>query len=222
MSGLAKCSLGAEVLYWRIRHKADGLGNYRADQLSLANLLQDRAKIDPSVINSVADWVDELVDNGVVSEYVARENKYIHINGFKGEGSHKKIFPFHPGYTPDDVDGYYKTAERVIDYLNNQRKRAGLPGRFRKGLHRSVIVSRLKEGYSEADCKLVVDYMIHEWVGTEWEKYLTPTTLFRPTKFDIRLNNAKLWLMRSKKGRVSGIKYYSASTDYDHIGEVSK
>ena len=39
----------------------------------------------------------------------------------------------------------------------------------------------------EACCR-VVRVKVLDWLGTEWEKYLDPTTLFRPTKFQKYLN----------------------------------
>lgn len=47
--------------------------------------------------------------------------------------------------------------------------------------------ARLGE-YSVADCKRVIDIKVAEWTGTEWAKYLTPTTLFRPSKFEAYIN----------------------------------
>ena len=38
------------------------------------------------------------------------------------------------------------------------------------------------------DFKLVIDKKCKEWIGTEFEKYLTPETLFRPSNFEKYLN----------------------------------
>lgn len=75
-------------------------------------------------------------------------------------------------------------AEDVISYLN-----------FKTGRHyqvtdktRGLINGRVKEGYTTADFKTVIDKKVREWKGTDYEKYLQPTTLFAPSHFDNYLN----------------------------------
>ena len=53
---------------------------------------------------------------------------------------------------------------------------------------RENIHARLKDGYTEDDFKTVIDKKFAEWKGTEWEKYLRPQTLFRPSNFEGYLN----------------------------------
>ena len=43
------------------------------------------------------------------------------------------------------------------------------------------------KGFVIDDFKKVIDNMAAEWMGTEWEKYLRPETLFG-TKFESYLN----------------------------------
>ena len=42
----------------------------------------------------------------------------------------------------------------------------------------------MREGYTKEDFFEVIDKKCREWKGTEMEKHLTPTTLFRPTNFE--------------------------------------
>ena len=42
--------------------------------------------------------------------------------------------------------------------------------------------------YHTEDLKAVIDKKVAEWKGTEFEKYLTPETLFRPSNFEKYLN----------------------------------
>lgn len=51
------------------------------------------------------------------------------------------------------------------------------------------INARLKENYSEDDFKTVIEKKAQEWTGTEYERYLTPDTLFGK-KFDKYLNQS--------------------------------
>lgn len=75
--------------------------------------------------------------------------------------------------------------KEIVDYLNEK-----LGTRY-KSTTKSIcssINARLEEGYTIDDFKLVIDKKYKEWKGTEFEKYLTPDTLFRPTKFEKYLN----------------------------------
>lgn len=53
----------------------------------------------------------------------------------------------------------------------------------------STISARLAE-YSVEEIKLVISNRYKEWKGTEMEKYLTPGTVFRPSKFEKYLQEA--------------------------------
>ena len=75
-------------------------------------------------------------------------------------------------------------VKAVIDYLNkkaNKNYRASTESTARH------IRARLKEGFTLDDFFAVIDKKCAEWIGTEWEKYLRPETLFG-TKFESYLN----------------------------------
>lgn len=77
-----------------------------------------------------------------------------------------------------------ENCKAVIDHLNektHQHYRYGEPNL--RGIR-----ARLIEGFTVADCKTVIDKQAAQWTGTEWEKYLRPDTLFRPSKFEAYLN----------------------------------
>ena len=74
----------------------------------------------------------------------------------------------------------------VIDYLN---KKANTNYRPTTKNTQSFINARLKEGYTVEDFKKVIDSKSREWLGTDFEKYLRPSTLFG-TKFENYLNEA--------------------------------
>ena len=60
----------------------------------------------------------------------------------------------------------------------------------------SLVRARLKEGYTVEDFYKVIEFKTKEWLGTEFEKYLRPTTLFG-NKFEDYLN------MSNKKAPVA-------------------
>lgn len=62
----------------------------------------------------------------------------------------------------------------------------------------SNIRARLREGTTLDEAKLVIDYKVEEWSDTEMEKYLRPSTLFRPSHFDEYLAVAEKWQSRGR------------------------
>ncbi|HER2924586.1 TPA: conserved phage C-terminal domain-containing protein [Streptococcus pyogenes] len=75
-------------------------------------------------------------------------------------------------------------CKEVISYLNlNANKNFKVD----TASHHKFIKARLKEGYTLEDFKKVVDVMSARWIGTEYEQYLQPQTLFG-NKMDNYLN----------------------------------
>ena len=75
-------------------------------------------------------------------------------------------------------------CKEVISYLNLKAKKNF---KFDTTSHHKFIKARLKEGYTLEDFKKVVDIMSAKWIGTEYEQYLQPQTLFG-NKMDNYLN----------------------------------
>ena len=77
-------------------------------------------------------------------------------------------------------------CQEVITYLNQVTKK-----NFNKNTasHHKYIKARLKEGYKLKDFKHVVNVMAATWMGTDYERYLQPQTLFG-NKFDSYLNRS--------------------------------
>ena len=74
----------------------------------------------------------------------------------------------------------------VIDYLNSK---ANTKFRASTKNTQSYINARVREGYKLEDFIIVIDTKCSNWLGTEWERYLRPATLFG-TKFENYLNEA--------------------------------
>jgi uncharacterized phage protein (TIGR02220 family) len=83
----------------------------------------------------------------------------------------------------------FTDTDSIIDYLN---EKVGSGFRHSEA-SRKNIGARLAESFTADDCRLVIDFKCVEWIGTEFDKYLTPETLFRPSKFENNLNAAKRW-----------------------------
>ena len=74
----------------------------------------------------------------------------------------------------------------VIDYLNSK---ANTKFRASTKNTQSYINARVREGYKLEDFIIVIDIKCDDWLGTDWERYLRPATLFG-TKFENYLNEA--------------------------------
>lgn len=94
-------------------------------------------------------------------------------------------------YVPKKDENTEETAQKILDYLNQQRKRKlGKQHPF-ISLHPHLL-ARIKEGCTLDDAKLVIDWKIHQWgEDAEMEQYLNLETLFRKTKFPRYLIEAK-------------------------------
>ena len=79
-----------------------------------------------------------------------------------------------------DLDKYIY----IVDYLN---QKAGTNYKASTKKTKSCIHARFEEGFTEDDFITVIDKKCTEWLGTEFEQYLRPETLFG-TKFESYLN----------------------------------
>lgn len=78
--------------------------------------------------------------------------------------------------------------KKIIEYLNEKTDNSYKPSA--EG-HKKFIRARWHEGNSFDDFKMVIDYKANEWMGTKWEIYLRPKTLFATGNFDNYLAAAK-------------------------------
>lgn len=79
---------------------------------------------------------------------------------------------------------YSSTLEKIIDFLN---EKADTSYKASTRATKKVIEARLNEGFNLDDFFKVINIKASEWMGTDYEKYLRPQTLFG-TKFEGYLN----------------------------------
>src|SRR5690554_2696604 len=84
--------------------------------------------------------------------------------------------------------------KEIVDYLN---MRTGSQYKHTTKKTRELIRARWNEGFNLNDFKAVIDKKCVEWIGTEWEKYLRPVTLFG-TKFESYLNQLSIERKKNK------------------------
>lgn len=95
----------------------------------------------------------------------------------------------------------------VCDYLN---AKTGQHFRSSSKVTQQHINARLSEGFTLDDFKRVIDNMCADWMNTEWEKYLRPSTLFG-SKFENYLNRKP-----QNKGK-NGIAINGSASDLDGV-----
>lgn len=84
----------------------------------------------------------------------------------------------------DKEDGFISLFRQIIDYLN---LKANTRYKYTSEKYKKAIHARVAEGFTLQDFQEVIDKKCSEWIGTEWEKFLRPETLFG-TKFEGYLN----------------------------------
>lgn len=77
-----------------------------------------------------------------------------------------------------------KIINNIVDYLNTK---ANTHYKSTTNKTKTLINSRLREGFTEEDFKTVIDKKCEEWLQTDYEKFIRPDTLFG-TKFESYLN----------------------------------
>lgn len=98
--------------------------------------------------------------------------------------------------TKDNKDIDQIPFSAIIDYLN---EKAGTHYRAGTSKTKELIRARWREGFRLDDFKRVIDVKCAEWLGTDFEKYLCPETLFG-TKFE-KYANQPMTRSRAKEGK---------------------
>lgn len=71
--------------------------------------------------------------------------------------------------------------EEIVAHLNQI---TGKVFKHKSEITRKHIKARMKEGFTVEDFKQVHVTKWEEWKGTEFEKFVCPTTLYRPSNFE--------------------------------------
>lgn len=93
-----------------------------------------------------------------------------------------------PYNKPDNIyisEEEKNTVTQVILYLN---KKANKNYKVEAKCHRTPIQARLRDGYTISDFKKVIDTKVEDWLNTDFNEYLVPETLFRPSNMEKYLN----------------------------------
>ena len=137
---------------------------------------------------------------------VTRNDTETQCNATEEEKEEEKEYNVSPGDTPNDTQGdsINESCKIIVEYLNIK---AGTNYLHTTKKTQSCIKARLKEKFTIEQFKIVIDKKCTEWIGTEYEKFLRPETLFG-TKFEGYLNakiNPKQSRSAAIQNRVSNI-----------------
>ena len=142
----------------------------------------------------LGNFVDEILDSdflekqGVNLAATISKDELAEIYEFGEQLLRQDFKIIEPKTQPKISKAHQEISDQVIDYLNEKTGRC-----FRKKVgNAKLIVLRIKEGYSLEDFKFVIDKKCHDWLGTNFQEYLRPDTLFG-NKFEnyINLKNDK-------------------------------
>lgn len=115
---------------------------------------------------------------------------------------------------PDGTPLLMPTVKEVVDYLN---VKAGTHYRVNVKQTADKIKARLNDGFTIDDMKKVIDIKTAEWMGTEWQKFIRPETLFG-AKFESYLNQRPT----QKKNAAGKFANFEQRNDPEHNALVAK
>lgn len=133
---------------------------------------------------------------------------------FEPQESHKRATK-NNACGPQDAEVY----KRIVGRLNSK---CGTRYKWDNGETIGYINDRISEGFTEQDFYTVIDKMSYRWIGTRFEEYLRPYTLFRKDKFEGYLNQKvykRTDLEDINASRQSQLKYLLNSIKEDKENE---
>lgn len=146
-------------------------------------------------------WLSEFVDEIFEPDFLEKQQELL-IKYFQNKSEIREIYEFGVQLLQQDFEildekkkkgqitkQQIENATEIIEYLNEKADTM-----FRcNSTNIKLVVSRINEGFTIDNFKVVVDKKVKDWKGTDWQMYLRPITLFSKTKFENYLNenNAK-------------------------------
>lgn len=102
----------------------------------------------------------------------------------------------------------------VIPHLN---EKAGTRFREDSDSTERLLSARANEGFTVEDMIKVVDKKCEEWIGTEFEKYLRPKTLFSASHFDEYLNQKNNPAKKKPETKNKFNDFHQREHDWDEL-----
>ena len=170
-----------------------------------SNPNQDGIKPEPNSSQTVTETEPNPNQDGTKPEPNVNVNVNVNDKDKNNMSGSEDGAPTHP--EDKSADGaFLDESSEVVDYLNQA---AGTAFRKTSKDTKKHIRARFNDGYTLEDFKTVIDHKVTEWKGTEWEKFLRPSTLFG-SKFEGYLNQRE----EPKKVKKTGFSNFS-EREYD-------
>lgn len=125
----------------------------------------------------------------------------------------KKVYISTGGGKPQDIP-IEEAAENLIKYLND---RTGRDFEVDSDVALRELKGRANDGRTAAEIGAVIAFKCDQWMGTEWEGYLQPSTLFRKSKFD-----EYLVAMRYRQKEERGIRKNDGRKKEEGLNDLEK
>jgi len=133
-------------------------------------------------------WLSNFVDELFEPEFIKKQEAE-----FPSVREIKEIYQFGVQLLRQDFkitekgEGEYDIkAQEIIEYFNSC---ANTTYSLETGSNKSLIISRLKEGYSISEFKFVINKKINDWKSdAQMKKFIRPLTIFNKSKFENYLN----------------------------------
>jgi uncharacterized phage protein (TIGR02220 family) len=150
------------------------------DEETSYGMLAKLSNVSKSQTYRIIQWgTYVLEDLGVQYALIAKNNSIVISIGKNVQTLVKAEEP-----KPKSIDKNSELIQHIIDYLNQQTNRA-YTNKAKDAVR--AINARISEGHKLEDFKKVIDIKTKQWMGTEFENYLRPITLFG-TKFNSYIN----------------------------------
>ena len=178
-------SSNAKLMYGIISNFCDRYGKCTASNKFLSEAFNKSE-------NTVSRWISELETSELLDSFVDITNgnrRTLTLSPKIGRPIPKsgETYPQKWGHNSNNNNINNNTIVEIINFLNETAK---TNFKSNNKSTQGFINARIAEGYTLEDFKSVITTMGSKWIGTEWEEYLRPSTLFTPTNFEKYLNSA--------------------------------
>ena len=161
---------------------------------------------------TVQNYHYNRINSNVINSYGINsfESNSSKINDIKEKNIKKENEPEEVETISSGEDDIYKS---IVDYLN---LKTGSKYRPNSKKTKSFIKARLNEGYVLDNFKTVIDNKCESWIGTKYEQYLRPETLFG-NKFEGYLNEKHNDNTQPKKTYTTNVPNKNNSNNFENV-----
>ena len=178
----------------------------------------DSPKLDAPLKNAIDKVKSDKFRNELADMYNSRDTVSIPYVYPTDTVSIPYVYPTDTTITNTITNSNTIAIKEIIDYLNNKAKT-----RYRTTNKETIkhINGRMNDGYTIDDFKTVIDKKSSEWIGTDMEQYLRPSTLFSPTNFENYLN-AKINKRKPKTQNTNFVLSNGIETSNPFVADLEK